>query len=254
MNFGLGQPSLSGGPGWSGHLSRRSTTVSPSRILVGAAGVLLRSRLDRALVVGVGDAVLVVVQIGAAVLVLEPVLVLGLHRALVGLVEEPVVVIVGIGAAVLVLEAVLVLGIVGAGVDLVGDAVAVAISGLGRRRRRVALLLGAELERAARVVLGEADLALGREVLTGVELGVGELEVRLGHGQLVRRALVGAVLARLAHQILDAAGAAAQIVAGASGGHEGDQAQRRQRKGPAHQKLPAGVGASGGASPGLVRS
>ena len=101
--------------------------------LVGAAVLVLEAvvglGLVRALVVDVEDAVLVVVGIGAAVLVLEAVLVLGVVRAQVVDVEDAVLVVVGIGAAVLVLEAVLVLGIVGALVHVVGDAVAVAIVG-----------------------------------------------------------------------------------------------------------------------------
>ena len=94
----------------------------------------LSSGSMRALVVDVGDAVGVVVGIGAAVVVLEAVLVLGLERALVLRVEDAVLVVVGIGAAVVVLEAVLVLGLVRALVDVVEDAVAVLVARLGRRR------------------------------------------------------------------------------------------------------------------------
>ena len=51
----------------------------------------------------------------------------GVVRALVEVVGDAVVVVVRIGAAVLVLEAVLVLGLVRALVDAVGDAVAVGV-------------------------------------------------------------------------------------------------------------------------------
>src|SRR6478752_368352 len=53
------------------------------RVLLRAAVVVGRPRIVRALVGGVRYAVLVVVRIGATVLILEPVLVLGLVRALV---------------------------------------------------------------------------------------------------------------------------------------------------------------------------
>src|SRR5579863_7804947 len=52
-------------------------------VLLRATGVVGRARLVRALVLLVGDAILVVVGIGAAVLILEAVLVLGLERTLV---------------------------------------------------------------------------------------------------------------------------------------------------------------------------
>ena len=68
----------------------------------------------------------VIVRIGATVLVLKAVGVLGVVRARVEVVGDAVVVVVGIGAAVLVLEAVAVLRIVGGLVDVVG----------GRHRRR----------------------------------------------------------------------------------------------------------------------
>src|SRR5262249_38431211 len=82
----------------------------------------------------VGDAVAVAVGdllLGAAVLVLDAVLVLGLVGALVELVGDAVLVVVRIRAAVLVLEAVAVLGLVGALVDVVLDAVAVAVADVG---------------------------------------------------------------------------------------------------------------------------
>src|SRR5205814_308871 len=68
--------------------------------------------------------------IGAAVVVVDAVIGLGLVRALVDLVGDSVVVVVRIGAAVRVLEAVLVLGIVRAGVLDVLDAVLVVV-GIG---------------------------------------------------------------------------------------------------------------------------
>ena len=89
----------------------------------------------RASVVDVGDAVVVVVGIGAAVGVLEVVDVLGLVRALVARVGDAVVVVVGVGAAVGVLEAVAVLGLVRALVVDVVDAVVVAIAEVRVERR-----------------------------------------------------------------------------------------------------------------------
>src|SRR4029077_16597075 len=112
----------------------------------------------------VEDPVVVVVGIGAAVLILEAVLVLGDVRAEVVDVENPVLVVVGIGAAVLVLEVVLVLGIVGALFDVVGDAVAVAIE---RRVVGAAVLvlvpvLGLRVVRALVVDVEDAVLVVVR--------------------------------------------------------------------------------------------
>ena len=73
------------------------------------------------------DLVAVVVLVGAAVVVLEAVLVLGLVRALVPAVRDQVAVIVRLGATVVVLEAVLVLGLGGALVLVVHDPVAVRV-------------------------------------------------------------------------------------------------------------------------------
>src|SRR6185436_166109 len=158
--------------------------------LLGATVVVGRSGVVRTLVGGVGDAVLVVVRIRAAVLVLEPVLVLGIVRALVIDVQDPVgvvvriraavlvlevvlvlglvralvldvgdavLVVVLVGAAVLVLEPVLVLGIVGTLVDVVEDAVVVAVAGrLGRAAKR-------EVVRLAGVAVGDAHVIAGAE-------------------------------------------------------------------------------------------
>src|ERR1019366_2101109 len=66
--------------------------------------------------------------VGAAVFVLVAVERLRIVRALVLHVGNAVVIVVRIGAAVRVLEAVLVFGLVGALVELVGNAVAVAIA------------------------------------------------------------------------------------------------------------------------------
>ena len=56
--------------------------------------------LERTLILLVGDAVPVVVEIRAAVLVLEAVVVLGFERAAVALVGDAVEIVVGLGAAV----------------------------------------------------------------------------------------------------------------------------------------------------------
>src|SRR5262249_40424943 len=104
----------------------------------------------------------------------------------------------------------------GALVDLVGDAVAVGVEDSGRRRR-IALLARRQRERQLGVLFGDGHLLLGRKVLAVVELGARELEVRLRHGQLARRAAVGAVLARLTDDVADAVGAPAQIIARTAG-------------------------------------
>src|SRR5262249_58282586 len=107
-----------------------------------------------------GRGVVGVVGLGAAVLVLDAVLVLGLVRALVLGIGDAVVVVVGVGAAVLVLEAVLVLGLVRALVGGAADPVVVGIV-VDRRRRRRLGRLAAELlvDREQRLeVLGEAGI------------------------------------------------------------------------------------------------
>ena len=102
--------------------------------------------------------------------VLEAVLVLGIVRALVALVGDAVLVVVRVGAAVLVLEAVAVLGLVGALVVRVEDAVAVAIAVAGRRRgssdgRRRRLGLGLRADR------GLEDEAEEDALVGGLEAG-----------------------------------------------------------------------------------
>src|SRR5690606_27203792 len=86
-----------------GHLVRAAVAV-----LVPVHGL----DLGRALVVGVGDAVAVVVRIRAAVLVLVAVLVLRLRRALIGRADQTVAVLVALRAAVGVVDAVHGLGLV----------------------------------------------------------------------------------------------------------------------------------------------
>src|SRR5262249_53945417 len=71
------------------------------RIGIGATMLLERALHVRAFVIGVGDAVAVVVRIGAAVAVLEAVLVLGLGGALILVVADPVLVLIVVRAAVL---------------------------------------------------------------------------------------------------------------------------------------------------------
>ena len=130
-------------------------------VRVGAAVVVLEAvevlGLVRAVVAGVDDAVAVVVRIGAAVLVLEAVAILGLVGAAVLGVGDAVAVVVRVGAAVAVLEAVEVLGLVGAGVQVVEDAVAVLV------------LVAAEVDRDADEALEQAgvgvDLARAAQML-----------------------------------------------------------------------------------------
>ena len=103
-----GQPSSSVTPfqisAVSGHLSTSFSNVSPSRSVLGqplrVGSVEGSPATFGACVVAVGDAVVVVVRIGAAVVVLEAVLVLGLRRTLVERVGDAVAVAVGGGATV----------------------------------------------------------------------------------------------------------------------------------------------------------
>jgi hypothetical protein len=120
-----------------GHRSSVSRMPSSSLSRIGAAVVVLEAVAVlgvRALVHVVEDAVAVAVAVaalGAAVVVVVAVLVLGDHRAVVHVVEDAVVVVVQIGAAVFVQELVEVLRVVRAVVDVVLDAVAVAIADRG---------------------------------------------------------------------------------------------------------------------------
>ena len=238
----FGQPSLSGGPGSFGHLSAVSRTPSLSLSGSGTTVLVLEPvlvlRLVRALVVGVQDAVGVVVRIGATVLVLELVLVLGLVRALVLRVEDAVLVVVLVRATVLVLEAVPVFGIVRTLVDVVEDAVVVAVAGrLGRAAQR-------QVVRLTGVAIRDADVIPGAEIVALIQLGRRELDVGLGQRQLAGGALVGAAIARLlgdrahlAHVRLELhAGAAAQRVT------TRQQANARERRSPSRQSPEAHSG------------
>src|SRR5690554_3379454 len=126
-----------------------------------AAVIACRAGDHRAFVDQVGDAVAVIIVLGATVLILVAVEVLGLVgalvvdirnavevpviiratvefgragniRALIVDVEHAVAVIIGVGTSVFILESVEVLGIIGALVDVVGNAVAVTVSRGGR--------------------------------------------------------------------------------------------------------------------------
>ena len=137
-----GQPSPSSKPSMSsaraGTASTASGMPSPSesRLVAGQPscgyGGLPSSGSFGHLSCEIRDAVLVVVEVGAAVVVLEAVDVLGLVRALVVGVGAAIAVVVVVGAAVFVLEAVLVLGDERALVAAVRDAVAVGVADVGR--------------------------------------------------------------------------------------------------------------------------
>ena len=201
----------------------------PVLVLHRAAPGAQRARLVRAGVHAVRDAVPVIVQVGAAVLVLEPVLVLrlvrapvlvvgdavpvavlrraapqlhraGLVGALVQLVRHPVFVVVQLGAAVVVLEHVLVLDLAGALVLVVGDAVPVlvlhrAAAGLQRPRLVGALVLGVEhavavvVQLRAPVVILEGVLVL--RLVRAPVLVVGDAVPVLVQRHRHRAALVG---------------------------------------------------------------
>jgi len=70
----------------------------------------------------------IVVQVRAAVVVLEAVEILGLVGALVDGVGDAVVVVVFVGATVVVLEAVEILGLVGTAIETIDDAVMVSVA------------------------------------------------------------------------------------------------------------------------------
>src|SRR4051812_37595463 len=192
-------------------------------VLLRATVVVGRSRVVRALVSGVGDPVLVVVRVGATILILEPVLVLGIIRAFVVDVLDAVGIVVRVGATVFVLELVLVLGlvralvlnvedavlvivlvrtavlvleavpvfrIVGTLVDVVEDAVVVAIA------RRLGRATQGQVVGLARVAVGDAHVIAGAEIVALIQLVRRELDVSLGQRQLARRALVRAPVAR----------------------------------------------------------
>src|SRR5262252_1049281 len=225
-------------------------------VLLRAAVVVRRSRIVRALVGRVGDTVLVVVGIGATVVVLEAVLVLGivralvldvrnavgvvvriratvqileavpvfrLVRALVGLVRDAVLVVVQIGTTVFVLEAVLVLGIVGALVDVVEDAVVVAVAGRPRGAAQ------GQVVRLAGVAIGDPNVVAGAEVIALIQFVHREFDVGLGQRQLVGGALVRAAVARLLGDGADLAHVRLQLQARAPAHHDRQQARRRER-------------------------
>src|ERR1051325_11223637 len=153
------------------------------------AAVGRRAGLVGALVLRVGDAVLVLVGIRAAVGRRA-----GLVGALVLRVGAAVAVVVGVGAAIGVLEAVAVLGDARALIDVVGDAVAVHVAGAGQRHAGLdAALLRRFLDRELRVGLGGLGLAARVVVVALVERVAGEVVVRLGHRELDRGAALRAV-------------------------------------------------------------
>ncbi|MBW1907546.1 MAG: hypothetical protein JRJ24_20060 [Deltaproteobacteria bacterium] len=96
-------------------------------IRVRTAVVLRGTGVVRALVIDVQDTVTVVVRIGTAILVLEPVHVFGVVRTLVVDIENAIPVVIQIGASVLVLEAVEVFCLGWALVELVGNPVPVSV-------------------------------------------------------------------------------------------------------------------------------
>ena len=114
------------------------------------------------------------------------------------MVNDAIVVVVDLGAAVGVLEAVDVLGLEDALILGVEDVVAVGIlvfDDLGGALE--APPVGALGERCVRVGLRDRQMMLGVRHLPLIELGGCKLEVGLRHGELTRRAALGAVLLRL---------------------------------------------------------
>src|SRR5450432_1529399 len=195
---------------------------------IGVLEPVLVLRIIRALVDRVEDPVRVVVGIRAAVGVLEPVLVLRLVRALVDRIENPVLVVVGIGAAVGVLEPVLVLRLVRALVDIVENAVVIAVARGGRRR---ALVARRQAESRARVAVGDLDVVARAEVVALIQLSLGELDVRLRQGQLARRALVGAIVPRLLGDAAHLVDVGFELHARTARGAERGEQDQRPRQG-----------------------
>src|SRR5665213_320706 len=220
--------------------------------LLGAAAVVGRPGLVRALVGHVEHAVLVVVRIGATVGVLEPVLVLRLVRALVGLVGDAVGVVIGIRAAVGVFEPVLVLWLVRAFVDVVEDAVVITVA---RGGRRVALVARRHAIGLAGVAVGHLHVVARPEIVALIQLALGELDVGLRQRQLTRRALVGAVVAGLlgdaAHLVDVGLELGPRAPPHAERGQEHHTAHDGGRKNLAHHSLPGVVGLPAAAGSGL---
>ena len=118
-------------------------------------------------------------------------LVFGLGRTEIVVVVEAVAIrVLRLGAAVLVLIAVAILGHVGTLVVGIEDAVAVAVTRRGRRRRRSLVLeatLGvSHVKRSARVRLGEIEVLLRADGIALGDLALGELEVGAGDRELAR--------------------------------------------------------------------
>jgi hypothetical protein len=164
-----------------------------------------RPGLVRTLIVHVEHGVLVVVRIGAAVGVFEPVGIFGLVGAFVDGVEDSVEIVVRLGATVVVEVAVLVLRLEHAHVARIEDAVAVGVlivrwscddqpalgAGFGGRQ----IVGGVRVRfRDGKMVARSRDEAL-------IELDLGELEVCLGESELARCAANRAVALGLARDL-----------------------------------------------------
>src|SRR5690606_35802334 len=119
----------------------------------------------------------------------------------------------GVGAAVLVLEAVVVLGLVRAAIDGVHDPVTVAISRFGRGAPAIPRQASARRRQSVGrfgVELGELEVGrcLGGKPL--IELELGEAQLRLSEGQLTRSAGHGAVPLGLCRELTKPGDLAAQ--------------------------------------------
>src|SRR5665213_655196 len=252
----LGAAAVVGRPGLVralvGHVEHAVLVVVRIGATVGVLEPVLVLRLVRALVGLVGDAVGVVVGIRAAVGVLEPVLVLRLVGALVGHVRDAVFVVIGIRAAVGVFEPVLVLWLVRAFVDVVEDAVVITVA---RGGRRVALVARRHAIGLAGVAVGHLHVVARPEVVALIQLALGELDVGLRQRQLTRRALVGAVVAGLlgdaAHLVDVGLELGPRAPPHAERGQEHHTAHDGGRKNLAHHSLPGVVGLPAAAGSGL---
>src|SRR5208283_2751679 len=188
------------------------------RVFLGTAVFLGWPWLVGALVNYVGNTVLVVVGVRAAILVLKSVLVLGFVGALVERIGDTVLVVVEVGATVLVLKSVLVLRFVGTLVERVGDAVTIRVQGARRGRSHHHWFSATARRRQAQGLAGvglcSLDVIQRSKVVASVKLALGEFHVGLGKRQGTGSALVGPVLARPVQTTANAARPYRQILTG----------------------------------------
>src|SRR5690606_40678924 len=159
-------------------------------------------------------------------------------------VQHTVTVVVEVGAAVLVLDPIHVLGLVRALIDVVEDPVAIPVRGGHLHHHRAGTVLDHHLLRGAvaRSLQGALGGSGGKLDVLGraaavalVELTLAELEVGLGLGEIDRRALHGAVASGALHVGGDDLRVGHELAAGDTAGREQRASEEEQR---AHQRTP----------------